>query len=123
MRKIALFQQADHFVQHCIVTEKDWSAEKKSRSRAPTVYVYMDCGAAVHQKQPRQWRESVPMPYYSLWSGAGSMEGVRNVSVTEAKADESPAQSNWKRRHMTQLITAHHPGQDRIHVALSFMYI
>lgn len=23
MRKIALFQQADHFVQHCIVTEKD----------------------------------------------------------------------------------------------------
>ncbi len=52
----------------------------------------------------------------------GEREG--NVSVTEAEADESPARSSRKCRHMTQLITAHHPGQDRIRVAsLSFMYI
>lgn len=65
--------------------------------------------------------EGVWMPYYGVWSGAGSRE--RNVPATEAEDDESPAQRSRKRRHMTQLITAHHPGQDRIHVAFCFMYI
>lgn len=54
----------------------------------------------------------------------GGREGEGDVSMTEAEADESPAWSSRKRRHMTQLITAHHPGRDRIHVApSSFMYI
>lgn len=55
--------------------------------------------------------------------GLGAGRGAGNVSVTEAKADESPAQSRWKQRHMTQFITARHPGQYRLHVALFFMYI
>lgn len=46
-------------------------------------------------------------------------EGEGHVSVTEAETDESSAQSSRKHRHMTQLITAHHPGRDRIQAASS----
>lgn len=55
------------------------------------------------------------MPYYSV----RGREGEGHVSVTEAETDESSAQSSRKRRHMTQLITAHHPGKDRIPAASS----
>lgn len=78
--------------------------------------LHLDCNVVVRQNS-RGTRETVWMPYYSVWSGSGSREGEKHVSVTEAETDESSAQSSRKRRHMTQLITAHHPGRDRIQAA------
>lgn len=80
--------------------------------------LHLDCNVVVRQNS-RGTRETVWMPYYSVWSRSGSREGEGHVSVTEAETDESSAQSSRKRRHMTQLITAHHPGRDRIQAASS----
>lgn len=80
--------------------------------------LHLDCNVVVRQNS-RGTRETEWMPYYSVWSGSGSREGEGHVSVTEAETDESSVQSSRKSRHMTQLITAHHPGRDRIQAAPS----
>ena len=94
-------------------------AKKHSLTQQQALTLGLQCSGAA--KQPRHQRDSMNALLQCVkWS----WEAGRDVSVTEAEADESPARSSRKRRHMTQLITAHHPGRDRIHVApSSFMYI
>lgn len=97
------------------------SAEEEKNVYVPwhnSRLLHLDCNVVVRQNS-RGTRETVWMPYYSVWSRSGSREGEGHVSVTEAETDESSAQSSRKRRHMTQLITAHHPGRDRIQAASS----
>lgn len=73
--------------------------------------LHSDCNVVVRQNS-RGTRETVWTPYYSVWSRSGRERGM-------SETDESSAQSSRKHRHMTQLITAHHPGRDRIQAASS----